>query len=119
MEHNLAEAALMTASSPTPGKTEVTDPDFKIDLVINDTAEVYVFHNKPFRQPVSWLEFDLDTNNLDFVLAEGDIRNFGAKVPPHLSKHMQNAFQVMIVLMDEKTGEAVSGDFFPLIIHRA
>lgn len=105
----------------TPGQkqNEVSDPDFKVDLVINDTAEVYVFHNKPFRKPVSWLEFDLDTNNLDFVLAEGDIRNFGAKVPHHLSKHMQNAYQVMMVQMDEKTGEALSGDYFPLIIHRA
>lgn len=97
---------------------EINDPDFKVDLVINDTAEVYVFHNKPFRKKLSWLEFDLGTNNLDFVMNDGDVRNFGAKVPGHLARHMQNAYQVMMVLMDEKSGQPVSGDYFPLIIHR-
>ena len=113
-------AAEMTANrTPSPAYNEVSDPDFKIDLVINDTAEVYLFHNKPFKQALSWLEFDLDTNNLDIILADGDMRNFGAKVPDRLAKHMQNAYQVMMVQMDEKTGEALSGDYYPLIIHRA
>jgi hypothetical protein len=31
---------------------------------------------------------------------------------------MQNAFQVMMVQMDEETGQPVSGDYFPLIVHR-
>src|SRR5688500_15135472 len=96
-------------------KTEINDPDFKVDLVINDTAESYVFHHKPFRKQLSWLEFDLGTHNLDFVMNDGDVRNFGAKVPDHLARHMQHAYQVMMVLMDEKSGQPVSGDYFPLI----
>lgn len=100
-------------------KTEVDDPNFKIDLIINDTAEVYVFHNKPFTKKLSWLEFDLDDSRLDFIMNDGDLRNFGAKVPEHLSKHMHNAYQVMMVLMDEETGQPKSGGYFPLIVHRA
>lgn len=100
-------------------RTEVDDPSFKVDLVINDTAEVYVFHNKPFRTKLSWLEFDLNTGNLDFIMNDGDIRNFGAKVPPHMVKHMQNAYQVMMVQMNEETGQPTSGDYYPLILHRA
>ena len=51
----------MTAgTAPTKGP-ENNDPDFKVDLVINDEAEVYVFHNKPFTKDISWLEFDLET----------------------------------------------------------
>ena len=97
-------AAQMTAhNAPGQNYSEAQDPSFKIDLVINDTAEVYLFHNKPFKQALSWLEFDLDTNNLDIILADGDIRNFGAKVPDRLAKHMQNAYQVMMVQMDEKS----------------
>ena len=112
---------MATTDKATPGvavKTEVDDPDFKVDLVINDTAEVYVFHNKPFEKTLSWLEFDLDTYRLDFIMNDGDLRHFGAKVPEHLAKHMHNAYQVMMVLMDEKTGQPKSGGYFPLIIHR-
>ena len=116
----MLSAATMTAhNAPGQNYTEVQDSSFKIDLVINDTAEVYLFHNKPFKQALSWLEFDLDTNNLDIILADGDIRNFGAKVPDRLAKHMQNAYQVMMVQMDEKSGEPMGGAYYPLIIHRA
>jgi len=110
---------MATNKTPAQAVNEATDPGFKIDLMVNDTAEVYVFHNKPLTKKMSWLEFDLDTNNLDFIMNDGDVRNFGAKVPAHLAKHMQNAYQVMMVHMDEKTGQPVSGDYYPLIIHRA
>lgn len=98
--------------------TEFDDPDFKIDLVVNDTAEIYIFHNKPFKKKLSWVEFDLGTNRLDFIMSDGDIRNFGAAVPKNLSKHMQNAYQVMMVLMDEASGQPKSGAFAPLVIHK-
>ena len=100
-------------------KDEVSDPDFKVDLVVNDMAEIYVFHNKPFKKRLSWIEFDLDTHALDFIMNDGDVRNFGASVPPRLARHMQNGFQVMMVLMDEKSGQPVSGAYFPLVIHRS
>ena len=110
------------ATKETPGKTaapENKNVDFRVDLRVSETAEVFVYHARPFDKKLSWLEFDLDTNNLDFIMSDGDVRNFGAKVPAHLSKHMQNAYQVMMVQMDESTGKPLSGDYFPLIIHRA
>lgn len=88
-------------------------------LVVNDRAEAMVFHNKPFNTDLSWLEFDLDTRNLNFVMNDGDIRNFGIPVHPDLAKYMDNAFQVLVVLMDKDTGEPMEGEYYPLIIHRA
>lgn len=98
--------------------SEVDDQEFKIDLVVNEGAKVAVFHNKPFRKDLSWLEFDLDDSRLDFVMDDGDIRNFGVSVPRNFSREMQNAHQVLMVLMDEKAGEPLNGGYFPLIIHR-
>lgn len=98
---------------------EFHDPDFKIDLVINDVAEVYLFHNKPFRKAISWLEFDIDSKNLDIIMGDGEQRSFGVRIPDRFARHMQNAFQVMMVLMDKNTGKPSHGDYFPLIIHRA
>lgn len=95
------------------------DGDLKVELAINDRAEAIVFHSAPFRKKLSWLEFDLDSNRLDFIMNDGDIRNFGIPVHPELAKHMQNAFQVLMVQMDNKTGEKIEGNYYPLIIHRA
>ncbi len=103
---------------PSYNERQVENVDFKIELVISETAEVYLFHSEPFHKPLSWVEFDLDSKNLDFILLGGDVRNFGARVPEHLAGHMQNAFQVTMVELDETTGEPVSGQDFPLIIHR-
>ncbi len=97
---------------------EINDPDFKINLAINDQARVVLFHNKNFRKKLSWLEFNLSTNRLDFVMNDGDVRNFGIAVAPDLSKYMQNAFQVLMILTDDKNGEHTGGCYYPLIIHR-
>ncbi|HTK84111.1 MAG TPA: hypothetical protein VL625_03405 [Patescibacteria group bacterium] len=94
--------------------------DVKVELVVNDKAEAFIFHNKAFRKKLSWIEYDLDGSKLDFIMNDGDIKNyFGIPVDPRLSKHLQNAFQVLIVQMDEKTGQPVEGNYYPLIVHRA
>jgi hypothetical protein len=95
------------------------DPAMRVELAVNDRAEAIVFHNKPFVQELSWLEFDLDEGKLTFVMESGDLRDFNIPVRPELSRYMQNAFQVLMVLMDERTGEPVEGGYIPLIIHRA
>ena len=93
--------------------------DVKVELVVNDKAEAFVFHNKAFKKKLSWLEYDLDGSKLEFIMNDGDIRNFGIPVDPQLAKYLQNAFQVLMVQMDEATGEPVEGNYYPLIIHRA
>lgn len=107
-------------SEETPSKAVNTgsDKDLKVELVVNERAEAVVFHNKPFKKALSWLEFDLDKSRLDFIMSDGEIRNFGIPVHPDLAKYMQNAFQVLMVLMDEDTGEPEEGNYFPLVIHR-
>lgn len=107
-----------THADPTVYASEIDDPDFKLNLAVNDQARVVIFHNKPFRQKMSWLEFDLNRNRLDFIMNDGNIRNFGIPVAPDLAKYMQNAFQVLIVLVDEQTGDPEGGNYYPIIVHR-
>ena len=95
------------------------EQQMKVELVINDRAEAFIFHNKPFTRQISWVEYDLDTNKLDFVMNDGDQRNFGLLVKKDMSKYLQNAYQILVVLTDEKSGEPVEGEYFPIIIHRA
>lgn len=111
----------MTEKTQNPAYNEGIHPDEKVrvELVVNDRAEAMIFHNKPFSKALSWLEFDIEHKKLDFVMEDGDVRDFGIPVNPDLTKYMDNAFQVLMVLMDDKTGEPIEGDYYPLIVHRA
>jgi hypothetical protein len=90
-----------------------------IEVAIKEGGHVIVFHSHPFKKEVSWFEFDLNTNKLDFVIDNGDVRNVGFPLNPGVAKHMQNAHQILMILMDPKTGEAENGNYVPLIIHRS
>ena len=61
------------------------------ELFVNDRAEAMIKYSQPFDQELSWLEYDLDSSKLDFVMEDGDIRNFGIPVEPGLAKYLQNA----------------------------
>jgi threonyl-tRNA synthetase len=107
-----------------PGYNEGIHPDLKIkvELYVNDRAEAIVFYDRPFNKQLSWLEYDLDDDRMDFVMEDGDIRNFGIPIDPKLKKYLQNSHQVLMVKTDDKSGqkiEAVEGEYFPIIIHRA
>lgn len=89
----------------------------EIEVAIKEDGRVAVFHNRPFKEDIAWFEFDLGTNKLDFVLNDGDIRDVGVPLHDSVAKHMQNSHQILMVLMDNDTGEAKEGNYIPLIIH--
>lgn len=89
-----------------------------IEIAIKEDGHVIVFHSHPFTREVSWFEFDLSTNKLDFVIDNGDVRDIGLPLNQAVAKHMQNSHQILMVLMNPKTGEATQGNYVPLIIHR-
>ena len=89
-----------------------------IEVAIGDDGRVVVFHSHPFKKDISWFEFDLETNKLDFVLDNGDIRDIGLPLSQDVAKHMQNSHQILMVLMDLETGQAKEGNYVPLMIHR-
>lgn len=89
-----------------------------IEVAVNDTGKVVVFHDKEFRVEVSWYEFDLNTSKLSFILEGGEIRETGMTLAPQIARNMQNSHQILMVYMDNETGEAKEGNYVPLIIHR-
>ncbi len=89
-----------------------------LQVAVMNTGVVVVFHSHPFKNEVSWFEFDLGTNKLDFVMNDGEFRDVGLPLTQDVSKHMQNAHQILMVLMDPVTGEAKEGNYVPVVIHR-
>jgi hypothetical protein len=90
-----------------------------IEVAVNERGKVVVFHNRPFKTDISWFEFDLDNYKLSFVLDDGDIRNAGLPLTKEVAKYMQNSHQILMVLLDDDTGDAKEGGYVPLIIHKA
>lgn len=95
------------------------DNPLDIEVAVNDVGRVVLFHNRKFREPIAWFEYDLDTCQLDFVLENGDSRDAGLPLKNTMSKYMQNSHQILTVYLDDETGEAVEGTYIPLIIHKA
>jgi hypothetical protein len=112
---------MTSTESPDPLFNEGVSPEqgMKVELYVNDKAQALVLHNMPFKKKLSWLEYDLTSSHLNFVLENGDIRNFGIPVHPNLARYLQNSFQILLVLVDEELGKQVNGDYYPLIIHRS
>lgn len=96
----------------------VTEGEARLELVVGEGAQVMVFHTKPFRRKLSWFEFDVNNSRMNLIFNDGDMRDFGLPIPPSMNKKMHNAHQVLVVLMDEETGEPSEGFYFPLIIHQ-
>lgn len=88
-----------------------------IEVAVNESGKVVLFHNRPFKKDITWFEFDLGSGKLDFILDDGEIRDAGFYVTKTMSKYMQNSHQILMILLDNDTGEAKEGNYIPLIIH--
>ena len=99
------------------GESPWNGSDMKVELVVNDRSEGFVFHNQPFRTPLARLEFNVSTRRLVFRLATGAERDFGLSVDPRFVKYFEHGDRVLAVYMDPKTGEPQGGDYYPLLVY--
>lgn len=118
--------ALQARKAPamSEGYTEIynrarsLEEDLHAELYVTENMNIVIYHNKPMKRRLSWLEFDLSTNRLDFVMEDGEMKNFGIPVHPQLAKLMQNVHQIFMCLFDEKTETIIEGYSYPLVVHR-
>lgn len=107
-------------SNPVSGvQAKYDDMDMALNLWVSDNADICVFHDKPFTRTLSWVEYDQKTNRVDFILEDGDIRNFGIPVDPRLRAYFHNAYVISIIQMNPTTKKVENGMDIPLIIHAA
>lgn len=89
-----------------------------VEVAVKKDGKVAVFHNKPFKRDLSWIEYDMDRNSIEFVMDDGDVRDVGVPVDRDVAKYMHNTHQILMVLLDDESGEAKEGYYIPLIIHQ-
>ncbi|MFA5947901.1 MAG: hypothetical protein WC806_02925 [Candidatus Gracilibacteria bacterium] len=88
----------------------------KIELAINDRAEVIIFHSAPFVGTLLRVDFYIDTSDLKFVF---NLNGFEIKMPygilirQEFAPYMRRANRVLMVHMDEETGKPIQGGYLP------
>jgi hypothetical protein len=100
-------------------RANYADMDMKLDCFVSENADVCVFHDKPFSKTLSWIEYDTRTSKLDFIMEDGDTRNFGIPVDRKLSAYFHNAHIISIIQLNPATKDVENGMDLPLIIHAA
>jgi WD40 repeat protein len=103
-------------NSTTTSSARYVSDETKIELTINDKAEVFIFHNKPFTGKLNRIEFNPLTKRMNLVINDRP-RDFGIPVDPRLAKYFETAYRVLVVLMDEKTGKPIEGDYRPVLVY--
>lgn len=71
-----------------------------LDLAIDDNGEVYVFHTKPFPEPIGWAEYNAATSRLSFVSEEGRIQESGLEVYPHMGEKVLQASRLFAIYVE-------------------
>lgn len=97
----------------------IADDKLYVEVSVDDTGKVVLFHNKRFKMPVSWFEFDLQDGKLEFILEDGKVREPKLPLSSEMTKYMHNSHQILMVRIDDETGDANDGHYVPLILHSA
>ena len=97
------------------GKVDKKNP-FNVEVVVNDAGKVVVFHNREFKHDIGWFECDLNEGTFHFVFDEGEIADTKIVVNETMKKYMQNSHQILTVLLDDESGDAKEGHYYPLIL---
>lgn len=110
-----AEDIMIGDSRSEPTSPTHPDMDMEVYYTIHDDGDFFIIHDRPFHQELSWVEYDIKTSTIDFIMDDGQMRNFGLPVHPQFGAKLQNTQLIAVVLM--RDGKAISGEDYPLIMH--
>jgi|GEM_PF-2235004 len=91
------------------------DLEMELDISVYNPENVFIFHDHPFRGELSWIEYDAKSQHIDFIMNDGDLRNFGIPVSEDVGKYLKENNIIHVVLREGK--DAVSEITIPLITH--
>lgn len=85
----------------------------KMTLAAGASGAMYVFHGKPFPEPINWVEYNMDTGMLIFISKAGRLQPIGLKVPEKLKDAL--ATQNKIITSYLVNGEEKQAFEMPLV----
>lgn len=108
IKNNLDNMVIMDMNNP--------DKDMEIYLTIHDDGTPFIIHDAPFTESISWIEYHINTNQIDYITDSGEIRNFGIQIHPSFGAAIQDKNSIALIHM--VNGKALGGDELSLIIQQ-
>jgi len=71
------------------------------DIVVNQNADVWLVHDRPFLVGLIWAEYDVDSASLYLVGKDGMMIDYGMKIFPETRKLMRKARQLITMRMTD------------------
>ena len=92
------------------------DYDMEIYLMRGIQGGLYIIQDRPFSAGIlSWVEYDHENGMLNFIMDDGDIRDFGMPISPEFAEDLVEYKNILIALIQNSL--YVDGAEFPLIVH--
>lgn len=85
-----------------------------VELVVNDDAEVWVLHDKPFPAILQWAEYDEESNMLSFVTHDGKVQDLGIIIPEKIADILLDARRVFAMYMPK--GQIADMGIVPVMV---
>jgi hypothetical protein len=93
------------------------DLDMVVKLFVTSEGELCIFHDRPFSKDLSWLEYDARSHMVDFVMDDGDLRNFGIEVPHRLRYYFHKQHRVSVIQLNPSSKKVENAIDAALILH--
>ncbi len=109
--------SIVNQSTVSSAYTHSSEMGMDVYCLIGEGPTVCIFHTARFLKTLSWIEYDINSSRLDFVMEDGDIKNFGIAIDRKFAAYIKNTYIIPVVLREN--GEAIEGFEYPLIQHAA
>lgn len=74
-----------------------------VNLVVNDTSEAILLHDKQFPFPINWAEYDKDLRKLYLISYRGTPLELGIPIPDKLGQKLEKNLQFKTALIQNET----------------
>lgn len=72
----------------------------KVTLVANSESRLWLIHDRPFNDIVSWAEYDIDSASLSLVMRDGRVQPLGLTIHSPARKVMRQSRQLFTMLVN-------------------
>lgn len=93
-------------------------PDYEMEIYLmkGDKDDLYVIQDRPFAAGnLSWIEYDVETQLMHFIMDDGDLRDFGIEIDIAFAPNLKDQTSLPIALIQNSL--FIDGAQFPLIVH--